>query len=379
MRVALIEPYYGGSHRAFADGYAASSAHDVEIIALPSSFWKWRMQGGFLTLAARFRQAVDRHGHFDAVIVSSMLDAARFAGAARRSLGDARLVVYMHENQLTYPTAPRDDFDATYAMANWASMTVADRVLFNSQFHFDEWFGALPGLLNSFPDHRHGGYIEGVRRRSSVLPVGVELSRIDTVPRTWRDRPLVLWNHRWEHDRGPDRFVSAIRAALAEGGDFDIALAGEQFISDPTGFRELAAELGDTVVHYGEADEDGYVRLLRSADVVVSTSRQEFFGVSVTEAVYAGAFPLLPNRMVYPERIPVELHDRCLFEDQGHLVERLLWATAHRDEAAAAASMLRPVMAEFDWSRVSPRLDDVLEETVQRRTGMRPDPNPTDP
>ena len=36
-RIALIEPYLGGSHRAWAEGYAERSAHQVEVFGLNQS------------------------------------------------------------------------------------------------------------------------------------------------------------------------------------------------------------------------------------------------------------------------------------------------------------------------------------------------------
>ena len=38
MRILLIEPYCGGSHKAWAEGYVAHSRHDVALLALPARF-----------------------------------------------------------------------------------------------------------------------------------------------------------------------------------------------------------------------------------------------------------------------------------------------------------------------------------------------------
>ena len=368
LRIAFLEPYFGGSHRAFAEGFAATSAHEVSLFTHSASFWKWRIHGGFLTLAAEFRDSVDEGGRFDVVLATSMLDLARFVGVARTALGDASVVLYMHENQLTYPATPRDEFELTYAMANWASMSVADLILFNSPFHKSEWFAALPRFLGSLPDRRHTGFIGDVESRSEVLPVGVDLARLGEAKPAPGDRPLLLWNQRWEHDKAPELFTAAVLAVADMGIAFDVALAGERFVSDPTGFAALRDALGDRIVHYGYADEPEYTDILRRSDIVVSTARQEFFGISITEAIYAGAFPLLPDALVYPERLPESHHDRCLYRGHADLATKLTWALENPVDASLMAADLRPVMAQFDWSVVGPLLDQRLELLVAGQT-----------
>ena len=361
LRIAFVEPYFGGSHRAFAEGYAAASRHDVVLFTHPASFWKWRMQGGFYTLARQVVSSAERDGQFDLVVATSMLDLARFAGVARKALGGAPLVLYMHENQLTYPVAPRDDFDMTYALINWSAMAAADLVLFNSAFHLREWFEALPRLLRRLPDERHNGLIPDVAKRCEVQPAGVDLGRFDVSDAIRGECPLILWNQRWDHDKDPDLFAIAMSEAAQSGLEFDLALAGEQFVSNPPAFEELRVTFGERIVHYGQADHSSYVDLLRRADVVVSTARQEFFGIAITEAVYAGAFPLLPNALVYPERIPEKHHSICLYDDRADLLTKLTSALTHREQARSVAESLHPVMAQFDWNVVGSQLDKRFE------------------
>jgi len=364
-RVALIEPYLGGSHRAWAEGYAARSAHDVEVFGLSAIHWKWRMQGGHVTLAPRIERAVAERGPFDAVLASSMTNVPALLGLARRSLGDVPVTLYLHENQLTFPLSEHDRLDLTYPMINWTSMVAADRVLWNSAYHRDEWFDAVPAFLARFPDQRHGGLIDEVRGKSEVAPVGIDLRALDAVDRVRRDRPLVLWNQRWEYDKGPAEFAAAITTLLGEGIEFDVALAGERFADEPPEFARLRGMLGARLVCDGHADVDTYRRLVRSADVVVSTAHHEFFGIAVAEAIYAGAFPVLPNRLVYPERIPPRLRDRCLYETQADLVDRLRWALIRPEEAASIAAGLRPQVAPFDWSAVAPLYDGLVRSLVR--------------
>ncbi|MCP3974153.1 MAG: DUF3524 domain-containing protein [bacterium] len=359
MRIAIIEPYYGGSHQAWADGYRARSRHEVTLFTHEARFWKWRMHGSYVTLGAAFVEHVDDQGPFDLILASDMLHIPAFIGAVGEARGEAAVVLYMHENQLTYPLSPRDSVDEAYAMINWASMTVADLVLFNSQFHLDAWSGAIPGLLHRFPDYKHSSLLEAVTGKLEVLPVGVDLQRLDGAAAAVVDSPLILWNQRWDFDKEPDRFAAAM-IDLAATHQFSLALAGEQ-ITELDAYTLLHSELGDHIVHSGFASDDEYTALLAAADIVVSTATQEFFGIALTEAVYAGAFPILPNALVYPERIPREFHERCLYDDDaiGHL---LRWALDHPEDRQSIAKSLHPTMAPFDWTVVAARYDARLEE-----------------
>jgi hypothetical protein len=362
MRIALIEPYFGGSHRAWAEGYRDRSSHEVVLFTHEARFWKWRMHGSYLTLAGEFVGHVSEHGPFDLILASDMVHLPAFLGAIGEARGGAAVALYMHENQLSYPLSPRDNPDEAYAMINWGSMVVADAVFFNSRFHHETWFDGVAGLLKRFPDYRHSTLVPDVRAKSSVLRVGVDLGRLEDAAGADSGRPLILWNQRWDFDKGPGPFADAM-IELATTHDFAIALAGEQ-IGELPDFTRLQAELPDRMRHIGHAPVEEYVQLLCAADIVVSTATQEFFGIAITEAVYAGAFPVLPDRLVYPERIPPEYHGACLYPDGG-LTEHLRWALDNSAERARIAAELRPVMAAFDWTRIAPEYDARFESCVR--------------
>ena len=240
-------------------------------------------------------------------------------------------------------------------MINWASMTVADRVFFNSEFHRSSWFEAVPRLLKHFPDHTHTHLIDDVDAKSGVLPVGVDLRRLDGPRVEDGGPPLILWNHRWDYDKNPAEFFAALSALVDEGLEFRVAIAGENFQNEPDEFEAARARLGERVVQFGFAEEERYRELLRSAHVVVSTAHQEFFGISVVEAIYAGAFPVLPDRLSYPELLPAEHHQACLYDGFAGLVARLRTAIASEPRAD-----LRSAVARYDWSVVASSYDEVL-------------------
>ncbi len=313
----------------------------------------------------------------DVLLVTSMTNLPAFLALTRSRLGSVPAVLYMHENQLTYPLPAGARRDLSYAVIQHLSMLAADRVCFNSAFHLRSWFEEVPRLLKHFPDYNHLETIEMIRARSQVLPVGCDLRRLDEyhnipdvaacgvpgqAPASGPVRPpLILWNQRWEYDKDPETMLRALCALAEEGIPFLVALAGENFRQQPVEFMAAREQLGARVVHFGFVPDDAaYAKLLWSADVVLSTAIHEFFGVSVVEAVYCGARPVLPDRLSYPELLPAAAHRACLYRDFSGLLERLREALAD----PAGVPGLRDHVARFDWRVQAPIYDDLLEEVV---------------
>ncbi len=359
MNILLIAPYFGGSHRAWAYGYARHSRHEITLLTLPARFWKWRMHGGAATLA---RQLGEQDVLPDLLLTTDMLNLPVFLSLARRRLAAVPVALYCHENQLTYPLQKGEKRDLTYGMINWLSMLAADRVLFNSQFHRDDWFEALPRMLKHFPDHTHMPLVPDVRARADVLPVGCDLQSLDRA-RTEKSTgvPLILWNQRWEYDKNPRTFFRALDVLVNREIPFRVALAGSNVRQQPEEFEAARERLGDRVIHYGRADRQTYHRLLWESNVVVSTARHEFFGIAIVEAIYCRCFPVLPQRLAYPEVIPEDQHPRCLYEDFDGLVASLTWALTHPKPRDRITALLREAVAPLGWAEMAPQYDKVMD------------------
>ena len=196
-----------------------------------------------------------------------MLDLAGLLGLARRAVGTTPAAVYFHENQITYPSLGRTRAEAAVGMANWGSLLAADGVAFNSAFHREAFFEALPVFLGAYPDRRHGHLIPDVRARCEVVPVGVDLGRIGPL-RTRSGPATFLWNHRWDPDKALEDALEAFGSLAADGLDFRLIVAGQPFVDQPEEYREAIEALGDRVVHTGYLDEPAYVEALHSADAV---------------------------------------------------------------------------------------------------------------
>jgi glycosyltransferase involved in cell wall biosynthesis len=129
-----------------------------------------------------------------------------------------------------------------------------------------------------------------------------------------------VWPHRWEHDKNPDDFFSAVSRLAEERLDFEVAVAGQAFRDVPQAILSAEQTLGSRLVHLGEpANRADYASLLAGCDVAVSTAVNEFFGIAMVEASYAGCFPLVPDRLAYPELYPSQFR----YRDVDDLVSRL--------------------------------------------------------
>ena len=68
----------------------------------------------------------------------------------------------------------------------------------------------LTPFLKQFPDHQELDSINIIRSRSEVLYLGMELDRFDQYKVENTERPLILWNHRWEYDKNPEPFFQCL-------------------------------------------------------------------------------------------------------------------------------------------------------------------------
>jgi glycosyltransferase involved in cell wall biosynthesis len=173
----------------------------------------------------------------------------------------------------------------------------------------------------------------------------------------------VLWNSRWEYDKHPAAFFNALEEIAARGIAFRLIVAGEHIDPNAPDFMAARERWTDRIVHWGyAADRAAYAQLLRRADIVVSTALQEFFGISVIEALYCGCIPVLPHRLSYPELLPEAYHRDCLYTSEAGLVERLASAIARRAELAQHD--WRSIAVVYDWHVMARRYDLVFEQLV---------------
>lgn len=318
----------------------------MTLLTLPPRKWKWRMRGAALAFERDIRSLRQPP---QALVVTDMLNLPELLSLLRDTLPPRLPVIaYFHENQMTYPLAVRDERDLHFGLANVYTALSSDRVVFNSVFHRDEFLDAVTRLLEAMPDFRPPDVARRIRARSEVLGVPVDVPPMDV-----RKEPLILWNHRWEEDKDPEAFFTAMRGLDAAGAPFRLMVLGQSFQERPACFAAAERDLAHRIERWGYVPDRGtYLREVARCRFVVSTARHEFYGLAVREAIAAGCHPLLPRRVVYPEMVGGR--DAYLYDGIDDLVARLRRlleepADAPPPDLAATAASLTPARVADAW------------------------------
>jgi glycosyltransferase involved in cell wall biosynthesis len=364
LNVLALEPYAAPSHMAFLRGLKAHSRHEWSIISLPPRKWKWRLR----TSAIHFARALNDLPRPDLLFVSDYLNLAEMNALLAPSRQGIPTLLYFHENQLTYPLQDHERRDFHFGLTHLYSILAADRTLFNSHYHRDQFLDALEVLLKLVPDITTGPAMETCRSRSSVLPLGVGMpAQPKTFLPTTRP-PRILWNHRWEYDKRPEAFLEGLQYLVDHHCDFQVLILGQRFQHEHPVLQSMRELLGPRLEDAGyQKERSHYHALLADSDIVVSTAIHEYFGLGALEALRAGAFPVLPNDLAYPELLPEELQGAgtpFLYDPSAGLGPPLLHAldVVRKGGMQEERQRLKKSTDRFAWRNLIPIYDRFIDE-----------------
>ncbi len=366
VKIVLLEPYFTGSHKQWAEGLQAHSKHDITLLTLEGRFWKWRMHGGAVSLAKQFH---DLHDTPDLILATDMLDVTTFLSLTRERTHSIPVITYFHENQLSYPWSPTDrdvveKRDHHYGFINYSSAMSSNKICFNSQFHMNSFFSELKKYLGQFPDYRLSETIPEMQHRSEVLPLGLSLERFEPFRLTPDNpAPVILWNHRWEYDKNPDTFFNTLFLLDREGVDFKLIVIGEKFNHSPDIFSSVSSVLKDKITHLGYTSSfKEYAEFLWKADVLPITSHQDFFGVSIMEAIYCDCLPILPNRLTYPELFKNKWTSAWFYDNDESFYHLL--KNAIESKTKLIPNLGEKLYKKYDWKIVVDDYDNLFEAVL---------------
>jgi len=310
------------------------------------------MHGGAVTLAKRFHTLGFNP---DLILATDMLNLPVFQALAEPQ---CPIHMYFHENQFTYPWSPNDEDvelqrDKHYGFINYSSALCADHVYFNSKFHLDSFFIGLEDFLRQFPDYREIQNIERIRKKSSVLHLGMDLKKFDEykIEKKASDPPLILWNHRWEHDKNPETFFNVMEKLSKKGLHFQLAVLGQEFKKELPCFTKARKSVKNNIVQFGYAKTFAdYAKWLWKADILPVTSNQDFFGGSIMEAVYCKTFPLLPRHLTYPELFQFNDKPQLFYDNELDLLEKM--TSSIENNSKLQQQNYQSITTEYDWSNM---------------------------
>ncbi len=111
-------------------------------------------------------------------------------------------------------------------------------------------------------------------------------------------------------------------------------------------------------------DKEEYYRLLSRGDIIISTTLQENFGISVVEGIRYGCYPLLPSRLSYPEILPRTFHYQCLYSSEKDLKDRLKTLLIQPEPETSLT--LSRIMEKYAWKKRINAFNDCFEKIARR-------------
>ena len=364
MKILLLSAYDAASHRVWREGLVRHLAeHDWTVLTLPPRFFAWRSRGNPLSWV--FGESEILENKYDLIVATSMTNLAALKGIAP-NMAVVPTLVYFHENQFAYPEQRERKEYQNYKLTNLYTALAADRVLFNSRYNMDTFMAGAAGLLSVMPDHVPKGIVKAVQDRSEVLSVPLE----ETF-RTGDSRPsggplVFVWNHRWEHDKAPERFFGALYSLQEKGVPFRVHVVGQQFRDQPVVFDEVRERLRENILTWGYVkDVQEYRSLLASSDLIISTALHDFQGLAVLEGVAAGCLPVVPDRLAYPEFIPESFRFSSFPENQDREVEILANRLEELCRDPEAVRKIKvPDLRYLLWENMAEKYREVIKKVV---------------
>ncbi len=359
MKILLLSAYDAASHGYWHKSLLARFPdYDWTVLTLPPRYFAWRLRGNSLSWAFGQRDLLQRP--YDLVLATSMTDLSALRGFVPR-LAQTPTLVYFHENQFAYPESGQEYGSLEPRMLNLYTALAADRILFNSHYNRDTFLAGVRALLKKMPDQVPPGLPERLAERSDVLPV--PLADELYLPHQPRSGELQLvWNHRWEFDKGPELLLQALQQLEAADVPCCLHLVGQQFRRAPAVFTQIREQYADRLGHWGYVESAAaYRRLLQQSDLVLSTALHDFQGIAVLEAVAAGCIPLVPDRLAYTELFPARWRYRSGEGESAALATQVQQYAALKRRGDLPVA---PDVAALRWSRLRQAYRRVLEETA---------------
>ena len=363
MKVLLLSAYDVASHRYWRQGLVSHlDTIDWRQLCLPPRHFNWRIRGNPLSWAFSEQETLTQH--YDAIIATSMVDLATLKGLIP-NLAYTPGIVYFHENQFVYPLGSHQQYRIEPQMVTLYNGLAADQLVFNSHYNRTTYLSGIEQLLAKMPDCVPKHIVNQLSGKSQVIPVPIE--PIKQPKQSTFTAPLTLvWNHRWEYDKGPERLYAALLLLKTRNINFRIHIIGQQFRQIPEIFAQIQTDFSEYIGECGYLENNHeYQRVLLGSDLVISTAIHEFQGLAVMEAVACNCIPVVPKRLSYPEFFG----DQYCYQSQLNNIDSEAAALCDKIEywlnrIQNEQQMDAPDISALSWENLTGSYSELLTETV---------------
>ena len=144
-----------------------------------------------------------------------------------------------------------------------------------------------------------------------------------------------------------------------EGFDFKLIVLGEG-ADRHTLWRE---RLNENTIHWGKVEKhEDYLKLLERATLLPVTSNQDFFGISIVEAISKGLTPP-PQTTRLSELIPKDCHNSVFYEDISSLRKMI-----KRGKDNQTVENIQNFIKKFDWKIVTDTYDNSFTKVLKNNS-----------
>ena len=135
-------------------------------------------------------------------------------------------------------------------------------------------------------------------------------------------------------------------------------LTGEQFDSIPSPLLLIQEEFHQEILHQGYAkSREEYHALLERSDFVIHSPKQEYFGISVLEAMSKGVIPLLGEGTAYEDWC-----DESFITSSPSMIRERF--RSYAANPAPHRKLAKQIPQQFDWDNVIPLYIEATNEVV---------------
>jgi len=325
-KILLLSAYNAQSHQTWCNNLLRMfPEYEWQVLSLPGRYFNWRIRGNALSWSLGQREVLDKQ--YDLVLATSMVDCATLRGLVP-NLANIPWVVYFHENQFEYPVNSNNDHTEP-KMVNLYNALCADKVIFNSEYNYQTFINGLRTFLKKMPDEVPATTIEVIENKHTVISVPIVFEKIIADKHKSNSTPILLWNHRWEYDKGPEQLYLVLSVLRERGFGFKLHLIGQQFRTIPEYLQKIKQEFQNELLNVGFIESSKkYRKILQQSDFVLSTAIHDFQGLALLEAVAAGCIPIVPERLAYKEIFPEQYRYTsdlsCLNSEAKYMADKIM-------------------------------------------------------